>query len=391
MLKRDDLIIKGMEYLPEVILEEKYAAIIVSHGFTGVFKDMERYGSAFSREGYAVYTFSFCGGSRNNADKELKSDGDSRDMTISTEMADLLSVIKFVRELEYIDEENVILLGESQGGFVSGLVAAKCRSQIKKLIMIYPALCIPDHARRGCLGGACYDVKHVPDEIDCGNIVIGKKMHEDVCNMDPFIELSPYKGNVLIIHGTDDKIVDYSYSVRAKENYEQGQCHLQIVRNMAHGIDEEKFESIIASIRQFLNDREEIMTFRIIITHQEKKKEGKQTQLDIYFTGYCDSKYFTGTILPDGVDRQIYINDVRTSMRADYTFKGVDEVGEVCMLHVVNQWSETDWKPVIKTDSEKLSWINEADLTAVLEGDNMGLTVRIYRKKQARVTVCDNY
>lgn len=78
-------------------------------------------------------------------------------------------------------------------------------------------------------------------------------------------------------------------------------------------------------------------------------------------------------------------------MRADYTFKGVDEVGEVCMLHVVNQWSETDWKPVIKTDSEKLSWINEADLTAVLEGDNMGLTVRIYRKKQARVTVCDNY
>ena len=37
-------------------------------------------------------------------------------------------------------------MGCSQGGFVSALVAAKNNFPIEKLVLFYPALCIPDDA-----------------------------------------------------------------------------------------------------------------------------------------------------------------------------------------------------------------------------------------------------
>ena len=79
-------------------------------------------------------------------EQALKSDGESTKMSVLTEMKDLIAVKNFAKEQNYVDSENIILLGESQGGFVSGLVAAKCGAEIKKLVMIFPALCIPDHA-----------------------------------------------------------------------------------------------------------------------------------------------------------------------------------------------------------------------------------------------------
>lgn len=93
----------------------------------------------------------------------------------------------------FIDEKQLILVGVSQGGFVSGLTAAKCGREITKLIMIYPALCIPDHARCGCLGGSSYNPLDVPERIDCGVTVLGKTFHDDVVGMDPYLELSAYQ------------------------------------------------------------------------------------------------------------------------------------------------------------------------------------------------------
>ena len=77
-------------------------------------------------------------------------------------MKDLCAVIEYVKALPFVDEKQIVLMGASQGGFVSGLTAAKYGDGIQKLIMLYPALCIPDHARRGWLGGARYDPKNVP-------------------------------------------------------------------------------------------------------------------------------------------------------------------------------------------------------------------------------------
>ena len=151
-----------------------------------------------------------------------------------------------------IDADNLTLLGASQGGFVSGLTAARCGDEIKNLIMIFPAFCIPDDARRGRLGGSSYDPAQVPEIIDCGRTLLGRAFHEDVVRMDPYLEIAPYTGPVLIIQGLDDETVDSSYAVRAKESYRAGQCHLQLVHNMGHGYTEEQRRSAFAVMRQFL-------------------------------------------------------------------------------------------------------------------------------------------
>ncbi len=70
--------------------------------------------------------------------------------------------------------------------------------------------------------------------------------------MDPYLELSAYKGPVLILQGMDDKIVDYSYAIRAQANYEKGQCHLQLIQQMGHGYDKQQQKSMVEAIRQFL-------------------------------------------------------------------------------------------------------------------------------------------
>ena len=377
--KRDGLLIRGVQYLPADFQEsEKYPAIIISHGFTGVYSDVVDFCRDFAQMGYVAFCFSFCGGSRMDAEEDVKSEGATTDMTILTEVADLLAVKEYVQKLPYTDNSNLVLLGFSQGGFVSGLAAARCGEEISKLIMVFPALCIPDHARRGCLGGADYEVKNVPEIIDCGNIVLGKVMHDTVVAMDPYLELAAYKGPVLILQGLEDNVVDYSYAIRAQANYEKGQCHLQLIRQMGHGYNSEMQKSLLASMRQFLAEREEILTIRVVITRCESTDMGEVRKNNIYFTGYCDTEYFRGAIVPEGCDKQEYKEGEAPTIRAEYTLLGNDCNGETCSLHIVNQWERDEWRPVISTKSPALDWLNDADLTAVLEYGKEELTVRVF-------------
>lgn len=385
--KRDNLLIKGMQYLPaDYEQNRKYPAIIISHGFTGNYTDSNGICMEFAKMGYAAFCFSFCGGTRLDAEESVKSEGKTTEMSVRTEVKDLIAVKDYVRSLPFVDTKKLSLMGFSQGGFVSGLTAASCGEEIEKLIMVFPALCIPDHARKGCLGGACYDLKTVPDVIDCGNILLGKAFHEEMADMDPYLEIAAYKGPVLLIQGMDDNVVNYSYAVRAKENYQKGQCHLQLVREMGHGFTKEQEESMIASVRQFLLEREEVLTIRVMITWMESVEKGDVRKNNIYFTGYCDNEYFRGAITPEGCDKQEYQGGVQTKIRAEYTLTGMDKDGKSCSIHIVNQRGGDEWKPVVETDSEALAWLNDADLTAVLEGENGGLTVRIYAEKD-RITV----
>ncbi len=385
--KREGLSIKGMQYFPADYEEnKKYPAMIISHGFTGNYTDAIEFCEEFAKMGYAAFCFSFCGGTATDMDESVKSEGKTTEMSVLTEVEDLLAVKNYVQSQSFVDEKRISLMGFSQGGFVSGLTAARCGDEIEKLIMIYPALCIPDDARGGRLAGASYDAKAVPDIIDCGNILISKKYHDDIVEMDPYLELSAYQGPVLLIQGMNDEIVNFSYAIRAKENYKEGQCHLQLVREMGHGFDANQQSSLIASIRQYLLGCEEILTIRVIITRVESAVEGEILKNDVYFTGYCDSKYFRGAITPEGCDNQEYQGGVQTKIRAEYTLKGMDRSGKNCSIHIVNQKNGNEWKPVVKTDSKALDWLNDADLTAVLEMENGGLTVRVYADR-SKITV----
>lgn len=379
-LSKDNLQIYIKEFITESIAETEnhsIPAIIISHGFGGNCSGNEGYCEFFARHGYAAYCFDFCGGSRKG---EGKSSGRTTDMNIWTECDDLKAVLAYVKTHNFVDCHNITLMGTSQGGFVSGLTAAKCGNEIKNLVMICPALCIPDDARRGHLGGADYDVANVPEKIMCPNgMVIGKQFHEAVADLDPFLELAEYGGNVLLIQGMLDTTVNYSYAVKAANHYKKGKCQLKLVRNAGHSFSDKLQDSIKITILSFLEGKKEILTIQIFLMNKAVIKEYEgYNETAVYFTGYCDNEYFKGAILPGAKDVQTQTGTDAVVPRAEYTLSGIDFEGNICQINIVNERKGEFFRPRITTDSPVLSYLNHAELTAVLEGFERGLTVRIF-------------
>lgn len=186
----------------------------MSHGFMSNESMCMNYAKLLAEIGYACFTFDFNGGGPIS-----RSEGKTEDMTVLTEKADLLSVFSYVSDLPFIDSSNISLLGCSQGGFVSAITAVQLQDKIKKLIMLYPALCIPDDARKGQLMVYKFDPNNIPDLLGTKPMKLGGNFARAVINMDAFSEISGFNGDTLLIHGTKDSIVDISYSRRAKDFY----------------------------------------------------------------------------------------------------------------------------------------------------------------------------
>ena len=151
-------------------------AAIVCHGFMAWQDTVRHYARELARMGYCAYCFDFCGGS---VMKKGKSDGKTTDMSVLTEVQDLEAVIGYVQSLPYTGSE-LLLMGCSQGSFVSVLTAAKHPGLVDKLVLFYPALCIPDDARAGKMMFAKFDPKNPPEIINCGPMKLGKCCPADV-------------------------------------------------------------------------------------------------------------------------------------------------------------------------------------------------------------------
>lgn len=240
--KRDDLTIRGTEYRPE---GEDLPVAIVCHGFMAWQDTVRQYARELARIGYCAYCFDFCGGSVLN---KGKSDGATTGMSVLTEVQDLEAVIGYVRSLTHNGSE-LLLMGCSQGGFVSALVAAKHPDLVNKLVLFYPALCIPDDARAGRMMFARFDPTNIPERINCGPMKLGRCYPADVMDMDPIAEIRPYRGLVLIVHGTKDSIVNPDYSRQAQRAYPNAKLHF--IEGGAHGFSRKHDAIAIAHLRKF--------------------------------------------------------------------------------------------------------------------------------------------
>ena len=212
--ERDGLTIKGTVFLPKGKPDCPIA--VISHGFMANQMFSQIHAQNLAKMGYAAFCFDFCGGTLVGS-----SDGDSTDMSVLTEAEDLKAVIEFAKEQSYTDENELVLLGCSQGGFVSAIVAAEMKEEVDALILLYPALCIPDDARSGEMMFTKFDPQNVPETFWCGPMKLGRRYVTDVIEMDPYEIINQYTGKVLIIHGNQDETVDISYALRAVETYSQ--------------------------------------------------------------------------------------------------------------------------------------------------------------------------
>ena len=209
---RDQLRLRGTVFRPAE--GERFPVAVVSHEFMANRLFTMRYARLLSTLGYAAFCFDFSGGCIVGA-----SQGKTTDMTVFTEMEDLKAVIDFAKSQPYTDPDRLLLMGCSQGGLVTALSAAELVEQPETVILFYPALSIPDDARKGSMIRARFDPQNIPETMRCGPMKLGRGYAATVLKLDPFAVIGAFRGDVLLVHGNADDLVDISYSKRAYDVY----------------------------------------------------------------------------------------------------------------------------------------------------------------------------
>ena len=232
--KNGDLNIYGKFYYPNGFdASQKYPVVIMSHGLGSRAEMVERakWPKAVTEKGFIAYAFDFCGGGMNSL-----SDGDFMEMSVLTEASDLNAVIDFVKSQAYADPDNLFLLGQSQGGFVSAITAASRPEEVKAMVLVYPALCLVDD-----LHEFVPDLAEVTgDTVETAMGTLGAVYARDAYDIDVMNEIAKYTGDVMIIHGLNDKTVPYSYSLEAITTaYSAAASELVLItgKKSAHGFE----------------------------------------------------------------------------------------------------------------------------------------------------------
>lgn len=213
--KRDDLTIRGKVFGDT---SQKRPVVIMSHGFLADQKMCRNYACLLAEHGYISVTFDFCGGGISSS-----SDGRSEDMTIFSELKDLMAVIGHFKAEAFT--EGISLLGCSQGGLVSAMAAKELENRIEKLVLMYPALCIPDDARKGKMLFYRFDPEDIPDVLGYLPMKLGGDYARAVISLDAYELIGGFDGPVLYLHGTKDRIVDISYARKAHSLYPNCEYH----------------------------------------------------------------------------------------------------------------------------------------------------------------------
>ena len=182
-----------------------YPLVIIGHGFGVNMLFSAEYAEDFAQNGIAAYAFDFVGGGHN-----IKSSGNMTDMSVLTEAADMNTVLNGLAVRDDIDESNIFLMGESQGGFVASYVAGTRPKDVRGLIALCPAYILQDDAWR-----RTPDPKHIPERMHVMGTTIGRIYNADAMSFDIYDVIARYDGPTLLIHGTADGIVPIAYSRRA--------------------------------------------------------------------------------------------------------------------------------------------------------------------------------
>lgn len=232
--------IYGRIYLP-VEADEPMPAVIFSHGYGGSNSTGAPYAQELAQKGIIAYCYDFRGGSNGS-----RSDGSPLEMSVFTEKADLEAVLAMIQSLDNVDTENIFLMGTSQGGMVSAMAGAAHPDEIRGMMLLYPAFCIPEDAR------ARYaSADEVPDTLSFFSwLTVGRNYVTDVWDYDVYADVTTYDKDILILHGDRDGIVDVSYSARAAEQYPSAE--LEIISGAGHGFSGDNFDLAMGYLLDYL-------------------------------------------------------------------------------------------------------------------------------------------
>ena len=208
--------IYGKLFLPENLADgARIPAVICSHYFGGSHSASAIWARMMARAGFAAYAFDFCGSSPTTL-----SSGKTTERSIFTEAADLSAILDAIKALDMVDPSSVILLGQSQGGAVSAMVAVERSADIAGLVLLYPAFIIHDKAV-SMFGSP----ENVPDTYTLFGQELGRVYALAALSYDFFENIGGYTGPVLMFQGDVDEkepkeLTDRAASIYADVDYE---------------------------------------------------------------------------------------------------------------------------------------------------------------------------
>jgi pimeloyl-ACP methyl ester carboxylesterase len=221
---------------------KKQPVAIISHGFNGTHHYGRNYFRLFNDLGYQCYTFDFVCGSVNS-----RSDNNTMNMSILDEQSDLEAIIDHFKRQPDVDPTRIVLVGESQGGLVSAMTAADRNKDVNKLVLVFPALGIPEN-----WGSRYPRVEDIPDTTRLWNVPMGRRFFTELRDIKVFKQIGKFKKPVLIVQGDKDNIVPVESSKRAVKQYKDARLH--IIPGAGHGFKSHELEESFVEIRKFLEE-----------------------------------------------------------------------------------------------------------------------------------------
>ena len=202
---------------------KNYPLVIICHGFTANKEHLllKNLADDLAAAGIASIRFDFNG--------HGKSDGDFQDMTVLNEIEDAKKVYAYASTLPNVT--SISIAGHSQGGVVASMVAGELGAKkIKAVVLMAPAAVLRDDSLRGQLMGVTYNAINPPEYVEIftphGNYKVGHNYIKTAQTLPIFETAEKFTGTALMIHGTGDIIVPYTYSLSYKKIFEQGEVRL---------------------------------------------------------------------------------------------------------------------------------------------------------------------
>ena len=217
--------LKALIQKPELKQGEKCPMVIFCHGFSGT-KDgplFELIADTLQAHGIASIRFDFNG--------HGESEGEFKDMTVPNEIQDAKKVVEYVRDLRYVSD--LAIVGHSQGGVVASMTAGQLCEELgapafKAVALMAPAAVLRDDAIRGSTMGKSYDPFDPGEYVELwGGLKLGGNYIRTAFTLPIYETAAKYQGPALIVHGTADRVVPYTYGERFHQIWPNSQLVIQ--------------------------------------------------------------------------------------------------------------------------------------------------------------------
>ena len=203
------------------------------------------------------------------------------------------------KTLDVVDQENLFLLGESQGGCAVAITAPSHRDDVRAMVQYYPAFCTPDDARK-----RFPSVSEIPDTYKAFNRKVGRVYAEKLLDFDVWQEIAPYDRPDLIIHGNADKteswIMDILEFIKSRRSTR---------RFTAKEVEAEKLDQILEAGRYAPSGGNSQSTHFLVIQNEDV----------LTFLQNAVQKAFAAMEEYPGMYRSM-VNSIRAAKKGTYVF-----------------------------------------------------------------------